>query len=348
MSDPGEKIKKFNFDFSAPLQSKVSLNKLKSFLNKDKEPILIFYGGEPLLEIEKIKRIIDCLESTDVKFRMQTNTKLLHKLPIKYLKKIDKLLVSIDGNKDRTDFNRGENTYEKVIENIRKARHLGFNGEIVARMVVTPPHSDIYDQIISLINLDLFDSIHWQLDAGFYEHDYNKNFKKFAEDYNKSINSLINYWINKLKDGNVIQLYPFIALVQDLIKGKKTLLRCGAGHSGYAISTDGKIYACPIAHDIKEFQAGEIQDNPKNLKKFKVKGKCETCSYLDICGGRCLYWNYAGLWPEEGDDLICLTIKHLIDKLKSRINEIKKLISLNKINLSDFNYEKYFGPEIIP
>ncbi len=78
--------KRFKFDFSGPENSEVDVEKLKEFLEKDKEAVLVFYGGEPLLQIEKIKEIIDKI---NVPFRMQTNGKLLDQLPIEYVKKID-------------------------------------------------------------------------------------------------------------------------------------------------------------------------------------------------------------------------------------------------------------------
>ena len=67
-----------------------------------------------------------------------------------------------------------------------------------------------------------------------------------------------------------------------------------------------------------------------------------------MCGGRCLYWNKANLWPDEGDDLICQTTKHLIGELKRKIPKIKELINDGIIKENYFDYEKYFGPEIIP
>jgi hypothetical protein len=54
------------------------------------------------------------------------------------------------------------------------------------------------------------------------------------------------------------------------------------------------------------------------------------------------------LWPEEGNKLICKTIKHLISELQKRIPEIEKIIKEGVIVKKDFEYEKYFGPEIIP
>ena len=336
---------KFKFDFSEPENFSVLIEDLKKFIEKDKNPILIFYGGEPLLEIDKIKEIIDKI---NVPFRMQTNGKLLDRLPFEYLKKIDKILISLDGNKERTDFNRGEGTFEKVLQNINLIKG-GYSGELIARMTIAQDFPDIHEQVLSLISSG-FDSIHWQIDAGFYQSDFSKEkFQKFVNDYNISIKKLIYYWVEKMKKGTVMKFYPFLGIVESLLKKEATPLRCGAGHSGYAITTSGKIVACPIMNCINDFCAGNIKNsNPETLKKFSVSEPCTSCDYLSLCGGRCLYWNKSKLWPKNGDELICSTIKFLIDNLKEKIPEISKLIENKTISISDFEYEKYFGPEIIP
>lgn len=335
--------KKFKFDFSVPYKSQVDINKLKEFLSKDKNAVLIFYGGEPLLEIEKIKEIMD---NINVPFRMQTNGKLLDKLPKEYLNKIGKILISLDGDKERTDFNRGKGTYETVIKNIKLMKSNNYIGEIIARMTISFP--DVYEQVLYLLAQGLT-SIHWQLDAGFYKFDFNKEkFKKFTEEYNKSISKLIDFWISKMKQGKVLMMYPFVAVTHSLLKNEKTKLRCGAGHAGYAVATDGKIIACPIMNGIEDFTAGTLDSKPEELKEFKLKGSCISCNIKDLCGGRCLYQNYSDLWPKEGNELICSTIKHLICELQSKLAEINRLIEKNVIKSADFDYEPYFGPEIIP
>ena len=182
--------KKFKFDFSSPEKSNIRTSKLKAFIEKDKEAVIIFYGGEPLLEIEKIKEIMD---NINVPFRMQTNGKLLDKFPAVYLNRIEKILISIDGTEERTDFNRSKGTYQKVIDNLKQAIKQGYKGELIARMTISPAFPDIYEQATYLINnKDFpFTSIHWQLDAGFFKFDYNhESFKIFAQEYNKSISKL--------------------------------------------------------------------------------------------------------------------------------------------------------------
>ena len=42
---------KWDFDFDVPCDTEVDLEKLKTFISKDKDPVIIFYGGEPLLQI---------------------------------------------------------------------------------------------------------------------------------------------------------------------------------------------------------------------------------------------------------------------------------------------------------
>ncbi len=345
--------KKFNFDFSDPCDVNINLNELKNFLKQDKNPVLIFYGGEPLLKINKIIEIIDFLEDLNIKYRMQTNGILLQKLPIKYLLKIDKILISIDGDENITNFNRGNNVYKIITDNLFWARENGYDGEFVARMTISQSFPDVYKQVIHLISLvdnGLFSSIHWQIDAGFYKNDYNyEKIKKFFCEYNISVKKLINWWIEKLKNGKVYKIYPFIGIVKPILENKKGCgLRCGSGHSGYTITTSGKIVHCPIMNSIENFKAGTLNSNLDELKKFDCKQKCGDCEVYDLCGGRCMYWRYAELWPREGNNMICDSIKFYINEIKKNISEIKSLINKNILNKSDFNYEENFGPEIIP
>lgn len=336
--------KKFKFCFSSE-NTDIDIKKLKDFILNDPNAVIIFYGGEPLLRIDLIKKIID---NIDVPFRMQTNGKLLNQLPLKYLKKIDKILISIDGTKERTDLNRGIGTFDLVMKNIDNAIKQGYRGEFIARMTIDTEFTDLCDQVIFLHKKG-FQSIHWQIDCGFYKFDYNKKkIERFFEEYNYQIKQLINYWITRIERGKVLKFYPFLGIIESLLKKQTTKLRCGAGHSGYAITLDGKVVACPIMNSIEDFKAGTIDSNPKQLKKFSCDEECSQCEYYPLCGGRCLYWRKANLWPKEGDEKICDSIKFLIDELKAQLSRIEKAIKTKKVSLNDFTYEKYFGPEIIP
>jgi putative peptide-modifying radical SAM enzyme len=347
--ESGNKLNnKFHFDFSSPCDSEIELEELRKFILKDKDPHIIFYGGEPLLKISKIIEIIEGIPNA--KYYLQTNAKLLDKLPKEYTNKFSKILISIDGDKKRTDFNRGKGTYDLVMKNLKFIRKNGFKGEIVARMTIS--FSDKFTDLLKQVKylLKRFDSVHWQLDVGFYEFDYNfKLFQDFTKKYNKEISKLIGFWIKEIKKGKVLKIYPFFGIFESIYYNTKTKLRCGSGYANYTIATDGKIVTCPITNCIKEFEVGNIRENnPGKLKEVPVMEPCPSCEYFEICGGRCLYSNYAKLWPPEGENQVCDTIKHLIDEIKKRVPEIRKLIEKKIVSEEDFKFEKYFGPEIIP
>ncbi len=351
MADSGNKInKKFKFNFSMPENISYSIVDLKKFISKDNNPVLTFYGGEPLLEIEKIKEIIDNIPA---RYMLQTNGLLLNQLPKEYIHRLDKILISIDGNKKITNFNRGQGNYEKVMQNINLIKKNGYKGEIIARMTLSSSgkYNSIFKSVKHLTNIG-FNSIHWQIDAGFYEDDYKNNKKEiisFFEKYNTEVKKLVEYWLNEVKKGNVLKIYPFLGIFDALCNSKKMDLQCGSGYANYTIAQNGEISACPIMFDILDVCVGNIKkENPKKLKRISIKNFCLNCEIKDICGGRCLYSNYAELWPKEGQELICNSIKNLIDSIKNILPKINEQIQNKKVSKKDFEYEQFSGPEIIP
>jgi putative peptide-modifying radical SAM enzyme len=344
--------KKWHYDLEVPIESEVKSDKVVDFLKDD--DVLIFYGGEPLIKFDQIKEIINKVEKSKkkVRFCIQTNGKLLGSVDFDYINKLDKMLVSIDGLRNRTDYNRGEGNYNLIIKNLSDLREKGYKGEIVARMVISPEFRDFYEQLehlVFLIEKGLIDSVHWQIDAGFYKFDFDeRDFKEFVKKYNKDIDDMIEFWINYMKEKKkVLKLYPFLGIFNRVVGwDEETRLQCGAGFANFTIGTNGKLSACPIMNGIKDFYCGSIEDGITN--EISIGGSCVNCDYLNVCGGRCLYSNKAELWPKEGFDLTCKTIMHLIDKLKERKQEILDLIDDKIISKKDFEFEKYFGPEIVP
>jgi putative peptide-modifying radical SAM enzyme len=334
-----------------PTSMSYEVEKLKKFCEQDPEVVLVFYGGEPLLCIDKIEEIIDKINAKS--FILQTNGILLDKLKPNYANKIHTILVSIDGDEELTDFYRGKGTYRKVIKNVNLLRRQGFKGEIIARMTVLEP-TDIYKQVKWLLfNQECpFESVHWQLDALFWKNDFKKrNFYEWVKkDYNPGIKKLIKFWVSYMeKTGRVLRIYPFLGLMQSLLLNEKSLLRCGAGWAMFNIQTDGNISPCPVMAGMKDFYLGDIEhSSPLSLKRVFVSSPCTECHIYDLCGGRCLYANVTKLWGKEGFRLVCKTVENLIDSLKEALPKVKMLIYKGRISIKDFEYTKYNSCEIIP
>lgn len=353
-SEPESKLK---FE-PVPEQPQYSMSELNSFLKKDKDkPVsIIFYGGEPLLNIDFVKKVIDSQKKykTVKNFLIQTNGTLLDKLPKKYVNNFHTILVSIDGGKKTTNKNRGEGTWEKVTKNLHLIRKNGFKGEIIARMAVEEP-TNFYQDVLDLVEPKdegafKFTSVHWQLDANMW-HDYKKrDFTNWVKEYNKDISKLSKYWLNQLSKGRVLRFYPFIGILDSLIFGTQYYLRCGSGVGNFTILPHGKISTCPIMSGVKEYYLGDIKSaKPEKLPfKITVGSPCKKCKDLDLCGGRCLYSNINPVWPKKGINEICDSIRHLIKEMKIIAPQVKALIDSKKIKKKELAFLKYNCCEIIP
>jgi uncharacterized protein len=304
-----------------------------------------------MLCIEKIIEIMDKVPSKQ--FNIQTNGLHLIKLPTQYTNKLKSIFVSVDGTEKITDYYRGKGTYKKVIDNINSINENGFEGELIARMTLME-ETDIYENVKWLLNNPdySFSAIHWQLDAGFWKNDFHKrDFKKWVQNsYNPQLRRLVDYWIKIMEiEGKVLRLYPFLGVMQSLLLGEKNLLRCGSGWSNYSIQTDGHIIPCPAMSGMKDYYLGHIRNaNPLKLKQVYVGFPCTECGILTDCGGRCLYANVTKRWNNIAYDIVCETVRNLVEALKMSLPKVYKLITKEKINLSDFEYLKHNSCEIIP
>jgi putative peptide-modifying radical SAM enzyme len=340
-------------DYELPRKLNYDLELLGKFCRKDKDCVLTFYGGEPLLGIDKLRQIMDKVKPKH--FMIQTNGLLLDKLEPEYVNRFHTILVSIDGQEALTDHYRGVGTFRKVIDNLKLIKKNGFEGELIARMTIME-QTDINKQVMWLLDNDQFSfsSIHWQLNAGFWGNDYQRrNFEEWTKtSYIPGVRELANFWVDQMQQkGVVLKLYPLLGIAESLLHDEKNcLMRCGGGWINYAIQTDGYIIPCPTMWGMKKYYMGHIKDtDPLKLKQLFVNEKpCSECPTLGVCGGRCLYTNITKRWSDEAYDKVCYTVEQLIEAVNSELPRIRGLIKNEKIRLEDFDYLKYNGCEIIP
>jgi len=335
-----------------PVEPEWSIEELKTFIKQDENTTIAFYGGEPLLNIRLIESVMDSIETKH--FTIQTNGLLMHKIPTRQLKRLSTILVSLDGDKEITDRNRSKGVYEEVTRNIEDIRIRGYKGDLVARMVITED-SNIYKDVLHLLNTEelTFDHVHFQLDCQWDEGMETRweDFPGWVEEYNQGISKLIQYWLEEMRKGEVNGIVPFIGTFKHILNNTKTDLPCQAGLTSFAIRTDSKITFCPLPPEYKHTVVGDIYTSKIDeiTNSVKIKEPCYTCEVFDYCGGRCLFANLYKLWGEEGFELVCKTVKHLIKELKMIKSEVKKLIERGIISIDQFDYPTYNNTtEIIP
>jgi len=337
-------------DEKLPVELDFDLPVLYDFLKKDPSPTLTFYGGEPLLRADLIERIVR--EAPVQRFMMQTNGILLDRLPQEIVNRFVTILVSLDGNQELTDANRGAGVYDRVMKNVRDIRAGGFKGDLIARMTVTE-RTDIVKAVHHLaLNPDYsFSSIHWQVDANFAADFSGRRFSDWTHDsYNPGIRTLVDDWVDHMEtEGQVLRWYPFLDPVEDLLLGRETRLRCGSGYANYSIMTDGNIGPCPVMIGMSQYYVGHIsRSHPLELDPVLIGGDCSDCTIRTFCGGRCLYSNITRPWGTAERRLVCGTVENLHDALVTALPGIRKLIDRGIITREDFAHEKFNGCEIIP
>lgn len=307
------------------------ISTLSDFISKDKNAIIAFYGGEPLLRDDIVKNVIE--EVPAKKFVLQTNGFFIRRLG-DYIHKIDSILLSIDGIKEVTDFYRGKGSYEAVMRALDFLKNNGYRGEIIARMTVSYK-SDIYRDVKHLLNF--FPYVHWQLDVIWSNLWGLDEFRIWSQqNYKPGIKKLVEEWAQNLE--NPAGIVPFLGIMSRILFGGATFPPCGAGRSAFAITPEGKILACPIAYEFKWNVLGDF----KGYKRIEIGEPCTKCDYYEICGGRCLFAYKERLWGEKGFEEICNVTKFLIDELKKYKEKAKKF--KEKIKYPPYNNTT----EIIP
>jgi putative peptide-modifying radical SAM enzyme len=340
-------------DYNLPRKANYPIEMLNQFVRKDPDCVLTFYGGEPLMYIDKLRQIMDAVSPK--LYMMQTNGLLLDKLEPEYVNRFHTLLVSIDGEEALTDYYRGKGTFRKVMENLKLIQRNGFKGELIARMTIME-QTDIEKQIKWLLNNNEFSftSIHWQLNAGFWGNDFKRrNFEEWTKtSYIPGVDAIVHYWVDHMaQTGKVLKLYPILGIAHSLLHGETdALMRCGSGWINYSIQMDGHIIPCPTMWGMKAYYAGHIKNaDPLKLPKLLVNQKpCSDCKILGLCGGRCLYTNIVKRWPDDQYRKVCYTVEKLIESIQSELPRIQRLIQQGQLKLSDFDYIKFNGAEIIP
>ncbi len=323
------------------------IDDLVELIERDEEAVVAFYGGEPLLNPWFMEDVIRRLRGK-VRFVLQTNGTLIRRVKPIIPLEMDAILLSIDGIEEVTDKYRGKGVYKVVLDAARYLREMGFKGDMIARMTATED-TDIYRDVMHLFNLGLFDHVHWQLNVVWSER---WGFEGWADgSYLHGVERLAELWVSRIEEGSVLGIAPFQGIIKRYLDGGPNP-PCGAGSDAVAISTDGRILACPIALEEGWAVLGRLGETKEiwPVERYpEIREGCGGCSYFRICGGRCLYTFKERLWGREGFDTICRVTRRTIDTILGRLNRIWKAVESGLVSWEEISYPKFNNTvEIIP
>ncbi|MDR0604731.1 MAG: radical SAM peptide maturase [Bacteroidales bacterium] len=287
--------------------------------------IMGFYGGEPLLNMSLIKKIIDYVERSDtagrqIYYAMTTNAMLLDKYMDFLAEKKFYLTVSLDGDETAQSYRidrTGNNSYNQVIHNVKLLQRTYpeyFNGQHVNFISVLHNRNDV-EPILDFFKAH-FNKTPKISPLGFFgiREDKKDEFRKIYQNISQSLIKSTNcetiedeYFLEMPKglrlskflyhtSGNIYYNYNQL-LMQKFGNNKISTGTCLPFSKKLFVATDGKILPCErIDHD---FEVGYVHDDfveldykhvaeRHNYYLSKSADQCICCAANAFCY-QCVY-----------------------------------------------------------
>ena len=256
---------------------------------------IIWYGGEPLLAIDRIRSINKKISELgkDYTSMIVTNGYLLDDNVISILDelKLKKIQITLDGNKETHDSRRclkgGGPTFDKIVSNMKNLMNSDWKGMVHVRVNVDGTNKSEFAYVYRFIE-ELFPKEFGKriiVYPGFvHNDDPNPDTSCFFDSWEKGnfIEEMHNeYGINALS------MFPSRAI------SGCTLTRRNA----YVVGPDGELYKCWNDVGIPELVIGNISSfTDWNMPlvaegmvgaSYLEESDCEKCFYFPICDGGC-------------------------------------------------------------
>lgn len=263
-----------------------------------------FFGGEPLLNFEVLKKTIDYAREKEKKFNknfrftVTTNGVLLNSEKIEYINKnMHNVVLSLDGRKKVNDLFRvteaGFGSYDLVIEKFKEFVKVRGNKNYYIRGTFTKNNLDFVKDFMHFYE-NGFNSISIEPVVCEKEREYALNeedLPKIFKEYEKLAALIIK---EKEKNSDV----NFFHFNLDLSQGPcivKRIRGCGCGCEYVAVSPEGDLYPCHQFVGEKKWIMGNLLNKTFNetlKEKFEKinllnKKDCFNCWAKYYCGGGC-------------------------------------------------------------
>ena len=270
-----------------------------------------WYGGEPLLAIDRIKEINDLLTQIDgitiTATTLVTNGYCVNDHTLSILKSLNltQIQVTVDGNKETHDKTRalkadGTGTFEIVCENIKRLAGNLPECEISVRVNISRKNKEDYLIVSKMFESSGLKNIFCY--PGYIRvetPDGCTMCNDTISGYNKA-----QFMLDMKHNGCRMPVFPNI-------KGKGCMMNT---LQSYIIGPEGEIYKCWNDVSNEDRIIGNITDNDIHNRKLYYRYlndttlfsdvKCKNCKLFPVCDGGCGYYRYKNIF-ESGRFNLC-------------------------------------------
>ena len=263
-----------------------------------------FFGGEPLMNFEVVKRLVAYARSIEkekgknFRFTLTTNGLLIDDDVIEFAnKEMSNVVLSLDGRKEihdrfRVDYN-GNGSFDKIVPKFQKLVKARGNKNYYMRGTFTHANPDFLEDIKVMLDLG-FTELSMEpvvCAAGDPSELTPEDITVVMEQYEK----LAFLMLQKEKEGKPFTFYHYMI---DLTGGPciyKRISGCGSGTEYMAVTPWGDLYPCHQFVGDEKFKLGDIYKGVTNLtvqNSFKecnvyAREDCRNCWARLYCSGGC-------------------------------------------------------------
>ncbi|MEG1773550.1 MAG: thioether cross-link-forming SCIFF peptide maturase, partial [Oscillospiraceae bacterium] len=263
-----------------------------------------FFGGEPLMNFEVVKKIIAYARSKEkefdklFRFTITTNGVLLTDDKIEVMnREMSNVVLSLDGRRAINDRMRhrvdGTSCYDAIVPRFQKLVRERGDKPYYVRGTFTKYNLDFTEDVLAIHELG-FDQLSVEpvvSDASMPYALTEKDLPVIFSEYEK----LADILIDRARNGDWFNFFHYMI---DLDQGPcaiKRLRGCGCGNEYVAVTPDGDVYPCHQFVGHEEWKMGSVLDGSLDLAikqqfaRATVYGKesCRDCWAKFYCSGGC-------------------------------------------------------------
>ncbi len=268
-----------------------------------------FFGGEPLMNWDVVKRLVEYGRSQEEKhhkkfrFTLTTNGVLLNDEIMEFCnKEMSNVVLSLDGRKEVNDhmrpFRNGKGSYDLIVPKFQKFAELRGDKDYFVRGTFTNKNLDFGEDVLHYADLG-FKKMSMEPVVAEPSEDYairEEDLPQILAEYDR----LAAEYVKRHKEGRGFTFFHFMV---DLKQGPcvaKRLSGCGSGTEYLAVTPWGDLYPCHQFVGKEEFLLGNVDTGVTNTAirdEFKLcnvyaKEKCRDCFARFYCSGGCAANSY--------------------------------------------------------
>lgn len=269
-------INKSNKRMSFDTAKKILDKELQSIKNPKENIVVQFFGGEPLLEFETMKRVYNYITKLGISnfnycFTVTNGTLLTDEMKTWMFEHKDDFIcgLSLDGTKEMHDYNRS-NSYDLIDFNFFSET---WPTQKVKMTIAPDMLNKLSDGVIHCHNLgfgvlcNLADGVHWKDES--------------SDMLKQQLYRLVEYYLEHPKK-DICSILKMPLLHVGLVDRKVFPKWCGAGDHIHAYDVDGNLFPCQLFMNISGKDI-EIPLIKKVYSSEMLSEQCRNCVLYGCC-----------------------------------------------------------------